>query len=191
MLFRSDSNIIGCSNSANVTAKYAGGILGYSGGGKNAVTISYCYNTGKITGSTRSGGIVGQLQKGEISYCYNVGESACGIADFTGATLSACYYLNDETKTSTAPGGIAVTGHEKITDAASLLTALNTGDRQRFVADSENKNGGWPLLDWQADTAAPAVPVTSVNVTGEAVTGAALAAEALGEGGEKATNVTW
>ena len=186
-----DSNIIGCSNSANVTAKYAGGILGYSGGGKNAVTISYCYNTGKITGSTRSGGIVGQLQKGEISYCYNVGESACGIADFTGATLSACYYLNDETKTSTAPGGIAVTGHEKITDAASLLTALNTGDRQRFVADSENKNGGWPLLDWQADTAAPAVPVTSVNVTGEAVTGAALAAEALGEGGEKATNVTW
>ena len=84
-----------------------------------------------------------------------------------------------------------MTGHEKITDADALLTALNAGDAQRFVADTESKNGGWPLLDWQADAAAPVVPVTTVNVTGEAVTGASLSAEALGEDGEKATNVSW
>jgi hypothetical protein len=33
--------------------------------------------------------------------------------------------------------------------------------------------------------------VTEVNISGEAVTGASLSAEALGEGGKKATNVSW
>ena len=178
--------VTGCSSSADVSGTHAGGILGANTGTKNPTTIAYCYNTGKITGSTRSGGIVGQLQAGTISYCYSVGESNCGIAAFSNATITACYYLEQ----SGEPGGAAA-GYEKITDADALLTALNAGDQQRFVADNANKNGGWPLLDWQADAAAPVVPVTTVNLTGDAVTGASLSAEALGEGGEKATNVTW
>lgn len=178
--------ISGCSSSADVSGTHAGGILGANTGTKNPTTIDSCYNTGKITGSTRSGGIVGQLQAGTISCCYSVGESNCGVAAFSNATITACYYLEQ----SSEPGGTAA-GYEKITDAAALLAALNAGDTQRFVADSENKNGGWPLLDWQADASTPVVPVASVTITGEAVTGAALTAEALGEGGEKATNVTW
>ena len=178
------ATVSGCFNSASVTGTNAGGILGQS---TKKGTVEYCYNTGKISGTTREGGIVGQLSSGAISYCYNAGESACGIAGFSSAAVTACYYLNDQTGT---PGGTA-TAYEKITDAASLLTALNAGDQQRFAADAANKNGGWPLLDWQADTTAPVIPVTTVNITGEAVTGATLSAEALGEGGEKATNVTW
>ena len=179
-----NSKLTGCCNTADVSAKYAGGILGHS---TKSITTEYCYNTGTITGPTRSGGIAGQQSGGTISYCYNIGASTNGIAGFTNVALTNCYYLYDETA---VPGGTG-SGQQKITDADALLTALNAGDQQRFVADTENKNGGWPLLDWQADASAPTVPVTTVNVTGDAVTGAALSAEALGEGGEKATNVTW
>ena len=59
--------VTGCSSSADVSGTHAGGILGANTGTKNPSTIAYCYNTGKITGSSREGGIAGQLQKGELS----------------------------------------------------------------------------------------------------------------------------
>ena len=49
--------VTGCSNSASVSGTHAGGIVGHS---TKKGTIAYCYNTGDITGTTRSGGIVNQ-----------------------------------------------------------------------------------------------------------------------------------
>ena len=180
--------ISGCSNSAAVSGTYAGGIVGYN---KNAGTIEYCYNTGAISGTTREGGIAGQQSSGTVANCYNVGTSTYEIVDFCSGTISNCFYLNHEMPSDDKHGTASRADEKKITDADALLAALNAGDQQRFVADTENKNGGWPLLDWQADTATPAVPVVEVKITGDAVTGAALSAEALGANGEKATNVSW
>lgn len=136
------SNIIGCCNKGEINGKYAGGILGYTTAKAN---ISHCYNTGTINGTTRSAGISGQQTAGEISYCYNIGSSASGISGFSNATITNCYYLNDETVT---PGGTA-TGYEKITDTDILLDNLNAGEEKHFCEDDKNKNNGYPVLSWQ------------------------------------------
>lgn len=136
------SNIIGCCNKGEINGKYAGGILGYT---TAKATISHCYNTGTINGTTRSAGISGQQTTGNISYCYNIGSSASGISGFSNATITNCYYLNDETAT---PGGTA-TGYEKITDIDALLDNLNAGDDKLFIEDTRNKNNGYPILYWQ------------------------------------------
>lgn len=139
---KATSNIIGCCNKGEISGKYAGGILGYTTAKAN---ISHCYNTGIINGTTRSAGISGQQTTGNISYCYNIGNSASGISGFSNATITNCYYLNDETVT---PGGSA-SGYEKITDAADLLDKLNADGDKYFCEDSKNKNNGYPVLIWQ------------------------------------------
>lgn len=136
------SVITGCCNSGEISGKYAGGILGYT---TAKADINNCYNTGTINGTTRSAGISGQQTAGAISYCYNIGHSASGISGFCNASITNCYYLNDETA---APGGTA-TGYEKIADKAILLENLNAGESKLFCEDIGNKNNGYPVLNWQ------------------------------------------
>ncbi len=176
--------IKGCLNTADVSGTYAGGIIGYN---KNSATISYCYNTGSITGSTRSAGIAGQQSKGSISYCYNIGNSTNGIAGFSNASITNCYYLYDE---ASAPGGTA-SGYTQISGADELLSGLSSGSEQLFSADSKNINNGYPVLNWQLASSVIAVPVASVNILGNAVTGSELTTQALGAEGESATNVSY
>lgn len=176
--------ITGCCNTAEINGTYAGGILGYN---KNNAAISSCYNTGHITGTTRSAGIAGQQSSGTISYCYNIGNSANGISGFSNATITNCYYLNDETS---EPGGTA-TGYEKITDKASLLESLNAGAEKLFCEDTININNGYPVFTWQLSSAVISVPVSSVTILGDAVTGSTLTAQALGAKDEGATNVQY
>lgn len=137
------STITGCCNSGEINGKYAGGILGYT---TAKATISHCYNTGTINGTTRSAGISGQQTTGNISYCYNIGSSASGIYGFSNASITNCYYLNDETVTS---GGTA-SGYEKIADKSALLDLLNAGSEKPFSEDKNNINNGYPVLSWQA-----------------------------------------
>lgn len=139
---KSASTVTACSNSGDISGKYAGGILGYTTAKAN---INNCYNTGNISGSTRSAGISGQQTAGTINYCYNIGSSASGIFGFSNAAVTNCYYLNDETVT---PGGTA-SSCEKITDKTALLENLNSGESKLFVDDTKNKNEGYPILFWQ------------------------------------------
>lgn len=62
-----------CGNNANVTgASAVGGVAGYVGG---ASTVSGCYNSGSITGTTGYiGGVTGQhWRAGTVENCYNAG----------------------------------------------------------------------------------------------------------------------
>ena len=173
--------ITACANSAEVSGAYAGGIVGYN---KNAGAVtSYCYNTGKISGTSRSGGIAGQQSLGSISYCYNAGDSTNGISGFSNASYTECWYLYDEKE---AAGGSA-SGQKKITDSASLLTALNSGAQALFCENGD----GYPLLIWQMAGGVISVPVTHANIIGNAVTGETLTAQALGENDESATNTSY
>ena len=72
-------NVNNCYNSGTVTTETSwgnsnivGGIVGYLVNGK---TVSYCYNSGTIVGSSQIGGIIGYLQGAltTVTYCYHSG----------------------------------------------------------------------------------------------------------------------
>lgn len=128
--------ISGCANTASVTGTTAGGILGCFNRNAGNTVVKSCYNTGEINGSSRTGGIVGHLNKGSISDCYNIGEitgkNIDGICGFK-ATVSDCFYTNPET-------GKGV----KVSSPAEMKLS------NAFVADEKNINVGYPILAWQA-----------------------------------------
>ncbi|WP_195269531.1 Ig-like domain-containing protein [Eubacterium sp. 1001713B170207_170306_E7] len=68
-----DGSITKCSSEATVTGGCAGGITGFSSGGK----ISQSVNRGTISGIA-SGGIIGYTQGGSLSDSYNTGEIKYG-----------------------------------------------------------------------------------------------------------------
>lgn len=189
-----DAVVKGCHNNADISGSYAGGILGCNNKTQAPTAISNCYNTGSITGTTRSGGIAGQLSKGTISYCYSIGQSTNGICGFSNAEVINCYYFAESTKDDTTPPGGTVTGigYGEITDAATLLKNLNSeSSENRFCEDKNNMNKGYPVLDWQLSSAVLSVPVTDVTIQGNCETGSVLTAQATGEEGDSATNVRY
>lgn len=73
-------NVNNCYNSGTVTTETSwgnsnivGGIVGYLVNGK---TVSYCYNSGTIVGSSQIGGIIGYLPgaRTTVTYCYHSGK---------------------------------------------------------------------------------------------------------------------
>lgn len=188
-----DGKLTGCCNTAAVQGSYAGGILGCNNLTGSPSIIRSCYNTGEITGITRSGGIAGQLQKGEMSYCYSIGQSTNGIAGFSNAEVMSCYYLADQTDDeNTPPLGTAKDSYQVMPDRDKLLESLNAdGSDLLFCADTWDINQGYPVLNWQLVSAVISVPVSSVAVLGEAKTGVILTAQAMGEADEAATNVVY
>ena len=141
-------SITGCYNNASVKGNSAAGILGDANATKSQATITNCYNRGTIEGKAYSAGIVGALKKGNVSSCYNIGTisgtESCklgGIFGFSKATITNCYYKNP--KTDSSGGGT------KITEASEMT---NLGDA--FTADRNSINNGYPILAWQAGSAA-------------------------------------
>ena len=74
-----NGNVNNCYNSGTVTTETSwgysnivGGIVGYLVNGK---TVSYCYNSGTIVGSSQIGGIIGYLMGAltTVTYCYHSG----------------------------------------------------------------------------------------------------------------------
>ena len=74
-----NGNVNNCYNSATVTTETSwgnsnivGGIVGFLVNGK---TVSYCYNSGTIVGSSQIGGIIGYLPgaRTTVTYCYHSG----------------------------------------------------------------------------------------------------------------------
>lgn len=74
-----NGNVNSCYNSGTVTTETSwgnsnivGGIVGYLVNGK---TVSYCYNSGTIVGSSQIGGIIGYLPGAltTVTYCYHSG----------------------------------------------------------------------------------------------------------------------
>ena len=59
--------ISNCSNGADISGDYAGGIVGHG-----AATVIHCFNSGFIKGNIAGGGISGLMAK-EIRECFNIG----------------------------------------------------------------------------------------------------------------------
>ena len=106
------STVINCANFGNITSNTstAGGILGFFNSTIGEVNIYNSYNTGKISGQTYAGGIIGYIYaSAKIKNVYNIGliESTTktpgaiiGAANWNNPAIIVqyCYYLNNVEK---------------------------------------------------------------------------------------------
>ena len=157
--------IKGCVNEANVKAAtngYAGGITAYA----KFSTIENCYNTGKINGAAKSGGIVGQaMNSTPITNCYNVGElsgstTAADICDFFGGSeISNSFYSKNAIKSG---------GTGKVNENCGKIPSENFASilGNAFVEDSDNINNGYPILSWQKSDAPVQPKNPSISISG-------------------------
>jgi putative cell wall-binding protein len=158
-----------CVNHGDVSANgnNVGGISGYV-----QKPVSSCYNTGTILGkisdsNTGIGGIAGYVDNSQVTNCYNIGLVSCSadaaatrigsIIGIWASNLSSKgnYYLQND-----AVSGIGFCTHE---DKAPDATESKTVDQMKalapilgdpYVADTDQINGGYPILAWQS-TAVP------------------------------------
>ena len=168
-----------CFSAVNVTsAKYAGGIAGYSDA---AAKITDCYATGSIgTTSTNEcylGGICGadwnQNSASVMTNCYSTAKvtGSGGNASYIGALSAStdesnyvnCYYLAGTVSGESPKYGITGKGTSKTADE---LKALASTLGESFAEDSQNLNGGYPVLAWQ-NPAAPEIALGDVNGDGK------------------------
>lgn len=189
------NRIVNCVNTGdikNTCTSYSsilniGGIVGYTYG-----TVENCYSTGNVSARTDRGtnkgigGIAGQVYASAVlRNCYVTGAVTgpkAGISPVvnlvaSGATVENCYYL-----------------HAAGTGAAIVGTAQKTAEEMRtpeFAADvgmhldSDNSNGGFPVLPWQggtpvdnADLKAAAAAANALQLRGMSAADAAKKAKA-------------
>lgn len=173
------NRIVNCVNTGDIknTCAYynstlnIGGIVGYTYG-----TVENCYSTGNVSARVDKdtnkgiGGIAGQVKASAVlRNCYVTGTVTgpeAGISPVvnlvaSGATVENCYYL-----------------HAAGTGAAIVGTAQKTAEEMRtpeFAADvgmhldSDNSNGGFPVLPWQGGT-----PVDNADLKAAAAAANAL-----------------
>ena len=168
-----------CSNHGTVNAsRTGGGIIGQVGPNRwknngSKASVTNCYNAGKITGSGTwgLGGIVGSYRLGgadvvsTITNCYNAGMVAAsstsgaifGSAAETTVKLDNVYYLDSTNQNVNGiftddgddkEGALVGTAAAK-TDAEMKADAFVTLLGNAFAKDSENINGGYPILNGQ------------------------------------------
>ena len=144
-----------CFNTGKVEgANLVGGLVGdlYNGG-----TITDCYNTGSVTATASSGtagGLLGNFRYGSLKNSYSsTVPSAAKAGSILGKldgsqqkTLEKVYGL--EGSDIVGSSSTAVAGTAAKTEAE--LKALTSADlSDKFTADSENINRGYPILAWQ------------------------------------------
>lgn len=129
------STISNSYNTGSVTSiDNAGGIVGDVNDGGGSATITNCYNRGTISGKRKVGGIVAyKNDNGTLSLKNNYWLSGCG----------ASYGLGHNQDTSAGSN----TGATSKTSAQLKALASTLGSA--YKSDSENINGGYPVLAWQ------------------------------------------
>ena len=169
----SDTSITECFSTVNVTSKkHAGGIAGYVNASS---VISDCYATGNIATISANecylGGICGSGWKettgAALTNCYFTGTvtGSGGNASYVGgvscnkteASYTNCYYLAGTVSGESPKYGVTGKGTAKTADELKAL-ALTLGDK--FTADRNGINSGYPVLAWQ-------LPIVLGDVNGD------------------------
>lgn len=123
--------------------------------------VCNCYNFGKITGTRIAGVVWGNNDKIKVVSCYNIGElngtTKYGIS-YKGVTEN-CYYLtnrgvsseNATEVTSEQLKGLATTLDKSYTidDENNTITINENTSQNVWKNDSNNKNEGYPIFNWQ------------------------------------------
>lgn len=154
-------SITGCQNAATISGKIAGGICASQGG----TIISECVNSGSVTGSSASGGIVGtsysrncivvskingstkrysQICSSHIHDCYNTG-SIVGGATAGGivSTFAYCTYRSDGWHQSNSPS-MSLTHCYNVGKVSSTNEPGTSGDIVGGKSASSTDSNGVP-----------------------------------------------
>ena len=180
---RNKGTVENCVSDVQVTGnRFTGGIVGNQ---YMSSTIKNSYNLGNVTGTNTSGN-VGGISGGytiattafTIENCYNLGTiTASNSKNYGGLTYStkAANGVNSYYVSGSADNGNSKVGTVKT--AAELKTMASTlGDA--YAADTNNINGGYPILTWQVVAEEPEVyDVTIPTGDGYTVTGEKTATE--------------
>ena len=169
----SNASITECFSAVNVTSKkHAGGIAGYVNASS---VISDCYATGNIATISANECFLGGICASGYSYatgaaltnCYFTGTvtGSGGIASYVGgvscnkteASYTNCYYLAGTVSGESSKYGVTGKGTAKTADELKAL-ALTLGDK--FTADRNGINSGYPVLAWQ-------LPIVLGDVNGD------------------------
>lgn len=149
-------NINNCYNTGEITtvtvfgsSDNVGGIAGYLVSGK---TVSYCYNVGKVEGSSNVGGIIGCLPgaRTTVTFCYQDGnihnlwdDSHSSIGYITGnndTKIDSCWILPSATVTLDPSVAIKVNGYKLEVGADEYVPAKIDGSTYTpYLLDA----GGW------------------------------------------------
>lgn len=180
----------GCVNAGSVSAKYAnvGGIVGYAGNTfyTNDLTIEDCYNTGNITGTYNTGGVLGGIvnSKGltvRVSRCYSAGTVAAtldNMATQSGAIVGfplgddaasatyvqQCYWLNGSAANGCGSGS-AVTGSWGASKTECLSASALKGAASKLGGAFKFNWAGYPLLTWEAEAPLTDISGWKVSIT--------------------------
>jgi hypothetical protein len=131
-----------CAVSGGSGSYFVGGLAGYNGDG--SISISNCYSTGTVSGSsTNVGGLVG-YHYGSISDCYSTGAvsgsySVGGLVGYnSSSSISNCY------STSAVSGITDVGGLVGINSGGSISNCYSTGAVSGYqdVGGLVGQNGG-------------------------------------------------
>lgn len=191
--------ISGCVSTADILFKYsryavqngAGGIVGYTYG-----TVENCYFAGNVHTNAKSvsaggfGGLVGCARSNAVMKdCYTVGavtgpESSFGAVVGkvnSGATITNCAYLD-----TIAPQAVAEGSTSGMTArTADYMRTPEFAAEMGMHLDSDNSNGGFPVLPWQggtpvdnADLKAAAAAANALQLRGMSAADAAKKAKA-------------
>lgn len=169
----SNASITECFSAVNVTSKkHAGGIAGYVNASS---VISDCYATGRIATISANecylGGICASgysnTTGAALTNCYFTGTvtGSGGIASYVGgvscnkteASYTNCYYLAGTVSGESSKYGVTGKGTAKTADELKAL-APTLGDK--FTADRNGVNSGYPVLAWQ-------LPIVLGDVNGD------------------------
>lgn len=146
------SEMTNCANFANVSAinakgGCAGGIAGYI---KNTKIVN-CYNSGSVESVTnRAGGIGGNFQNASSAEnCYNIGAVSGGdkAKELFSFANNKNKVKNCYSKDISKAFGSAYTNAE---NCGSIDEDILNNLGSAFTEDSNNINGGYPILKWQA-----------------------------------------
>ena len=169
----SNASITECFSAVNVTSKkHAGGIAGYVNASS---VISDCYATGNIATISANECFLGGICASGYSYatgaaltnCYFTGTvtGSGGTASYVGGVsciakeenYTNCYYRAGTVSGESSKYGVTGKGTAKTADELKAL-APTLGDK--FTADRNGVNSGYPVLAWQ-------LPITLGDVNGD------------------------
>lgn len=129
------ASITNCYNWGSAEAKYAGGIIGYDSSSLSS-TLTNVYNTGEISGSSYTGGLIG--------YCSGT------------STLTNYYFLSGVSGIGNLIGEYGISKTSANMQKESFAESLG----EAFVYNE----GGYPLLAWEAEASTPiATPITTIE----------------------------
>ncbi len=143
------------------TVSGSSSIVGGLVGGVVEGTISNSYSTASVNGSNYVGGLVGYLLEATVTNCYSTGSSNhSGLVGYSGSsTVNNSFWDTQTSGQSSSNGGTGETTSAMKTES----TFTNAGwDFTNTWAIDDSVNDGYPGLVWQSQYA-PAAPTAVTN----------------------------